>query len=53
MSNEEVGAPERKFDDLDDVLSSGLGHDMRAKATAVPPTRPPSAIGLVMLELSR
>ena len=53
VSNEEVGAPQAKLDDLDNELTRRLRHDMRAQPTAVPLARPPRAVRLVVLELTR
>lgn len=52
MPEDEVGAPERQLDDLDHELSRGLRHEVRSQATAVPSTRPPSPIRLVVLEFA-
>lgn len=52
MSEEEIGAPQRHFDNLDNVFTSGLRHGGVTKPTSIPLARPPSAIRLVMLELT-
>ena len=49
----EVGSEERHLDDLDHKFSGGLAEGVSTKATAVPASRPPSTVGLVVLELSR
>ena len=53
VADEEVGAPERQLDDLDDELPCRLRHGVRSKTTTVPLARPPRAIGLVVLKLTR
>ena len=53
VAHEEVRAPERQLDDLDDELARGLRHRVRAEAAAVPLARPPRAVRLVVLELAR
>ena len=49
---EEVGAPQRQLDDLDDVLARRLRHCVVAQAAAVPLAGPPRAVRLVVLELT-
>jgi hypothetical protein len=51
VPEQEVRAPKREFDDLHHEFTSRLRHDVRTKATAVPPTCPPCAVRLVVLEL--
>ena len=53
VAHEEVRAPERQLDDLHDELTRGLRHRVRAQTTAVPLARPPRAVRLVVLELTR
>lgn len=53
MADEEVGAPEGEFDDLDDKLTRGLRQSMCAEAAAVPLARPPRPVRLVVLEFAR
>ena len=52
MSKEEVGAPQRHLDNLDNVFTSRLRHGGVTKSTSVPLARPPSAIRLVVFELT-
>ena len=49
---EEVGAPQRQLDDLDDVFARRLRHGVVAQAAAVPLAGPPRAVRLVVLELA-
>lgn len=53
MARQEVGAPQRQLDDLDDELSRGLRHRICAKAAAVPLSGPPRPVRLVVLEFTR
>ena len=53
MTKQEVGTPKTEFNNLDHEFSSGLRHDSRPQAAAVPLASPPSTIGLVVLELTR
>ena len=53
VAEQNIGAPQRQFDDLHNKLASRLRHCMRAKSTAIPTTRPPRAVRLVMLEFTR
>ena len=52
VTHEEVRAPERKFDDLHDKLSSRLRHSMGTESTSIPLASPPSTIGFIVFELS-
>lgn len=49
MSCQEVGTPQRHFDDFDDKLSSRLRYSGVAETPTVPFPCPPGAIGFVML----
>ena len=53
MAEQNIGAPQRQFDDLHNKLASRLRHRVRAEAAAVPLARPPCPVGLVVLELTR
>lgn len=53
VSKQEITAPERELDNLDNVLASRLGHGVVTEPAAVPLTRPPRAVGLIVLELAR
>ena len=52
MSNQEVRAPQQEFDDLGKEFSSRLRHDVHTEVSSIPPSSPPSLIGLVVLELT-
>ena len=52
MAEDEIRAPKRQLDDLDDEFTRRLRHGVRAKATAIPATSPPSPVRLVVLELT-
>ena len=52
VAEQNIGAPQRQFDDLHNKLASRLRHCMRAKSTAIPTTRPPRAVRLLVLELT-
>ena len=52
VSNQEVRAPQREFDDLDRKFSSWLGHDVHTEVPSIPPSSPPGLVGLVMFELA-
>lgn len=52
MSKQEIGAPQRHLNDLDDELASGLGHGRRSEATSVPFTCPPGTICFVVFEFT-
>ena len=49
---QEVRAPQRELNDLDKEFSSWLRHDVHAEVPSVPPSSPPSLVGLVVFELS-
>ncbi len=53
VCSEEIGREQRHLDDLDNKLTSRLAEGVTTKTTTVPASRPPSAVGLVMLELTR
>lgn len=53
MSEQQIRAPERQFNDLDNEFAGGLGHDMRSKAAAIPTPSPPCSICFIVLKLSR
>lgn len=53
VTREEVRAPERQLDDLDDELPCWLRHRVRAKTATVPLARPPCTVGLIVLKLTR
>ena len=53
MAQEEIGRPEREFDNFDDVFSSRLRERMRAETTSVPFSSPPRPVRLIMFELAR
>ena len=53
VREQEVGRPERHLHDLHHELTRGLRERGRAEATAVPLARPPRAVSLLMLELTR
>ena len=52
VSKKDITAPEWKFDDLHDKLSSRLRHSMGTESTSIPLASPPSTIGFIMLELT-
>ena len=53
MAHEEVRTPKRHLYNLDDVFARGLRQRGRAKTHAVPFTRPPRTVSLIMFEFSR
>jgi hypothetical protein len=53
VTEQEITAPEREFDNLDNILASRLGHGVVTETTSIPLTSPPCAVRLVMLELAR
>ena len=53
VRQQEVGRPERHLHDLDDEFTSGLREGRRAESTTVPLARPPGAVSLLVLQLTR
>ena len=52
MAQQEVGAPEGHFHDLDDVFTSRLRDGRCAETTTVPLSRPPCQVCLIVFELT-
>jgi len=52
MSNQEVWTPQWEFNDLDKEFSSWLRHNMHTKVSSIPPSSPPSLVGLIMFEFT-
>ena len=52
MAEDKIRAPQRQFDDLDQKFSRRLRHDVCTQPPAIPPTRPPGAVCLVVFEFT-
>jgi len=52
VAKDEIRAPQRQFDDLDQKFSRRLRHEVCTQPSAIPPTSPPCAVCLVVFEFT-